>query len=240
MKTIGLIGGTSPQSTVDYYIEINDFINKSLGNYHSAKILMISLDFQEIVSAIFNNRWNDVFSILQEAAITLQSAGAEALALCSNTLHKVYQEIVDSVEIPVIHILDPVVNTIKKNNIKTVAILGTKYTVREKFHCVYLEERLNDVNIIKPDPASIKLIDKIIFDSLCKGKCSQSDLNHALNIAHKLIFEKKADVILLACTELSHLFKKIDIPSQFIMDTTYLHSKELSDFILNTLRHDHA
>lgn len=228
MKKIGLIGGTSPQSTIEYYIDINKLLNKRLGEHHSAKIIMVSVDFQEIVSALNSDNWDIIFSILKEAAIILQTAGVEILALCSNTLHKVYFEIKKFVSIPMVHILDPIVKVVKQENIKNLAILGTKYTMEESFHISYLKDKINDVKIIVPDCVSKKLINQTIFNSLCKGKCDQTDRDNAWKIFNHLIYEQKATKVLLACTELSHLFKNAKIPGQFLLDTTFLHCEEIS------------
>ena len=231
MKKIGLIGGTSPKSTVDYYVKINDFVNASMGNFHSAKILMVSVDFEEIVDAIFSNRWDVVFQIMKEAALTLQNAGADTIALCSNTLHKVYPELRSCLDISILHILDPVIEVIKKEKMDKIAILGTTYTMAGDFYPSYFKKHCStNINLVIPTDIERKIVNDFIFNSLCKGRWTEKNITDILRIIDRLIKAEQPDSIMLGCTELSYFFEKIGIPYKLI-DTTDLHSRALANFI---------
>lgn len=230
MKTIGLIGGTSPESTVDYYVKINHSINSYLGKHHSAKIVMVSVDFEEIVAAIFSNRWDVIFDIMKDAALTLQTAGVDAIAMCSNTLHKVYPEVKPYVDIPFLHILDPVIDVIKKENIGKIAFLGTIFTMEGDFYPSYLKN-YSEAKLISPPKPDREIVNDIIFNSLCKGSWTEKNVVDIIRIIESLMTTEKPDAILLGCTELSHFFQEIGGWSHRLLDTTDLHSRKLADYI---------
>ena len=234
MKTIGLIGGTSPESTTDYYLKINRFVNEVLCKHHSAKIVMVSVEFEEIVSAIVSSRWDIVSQIMTEAALTLQAAGVDILALCSNTLHKVYPELKACLNIPILHILDPVINVIQQNKINKIAVLGTIYTMQGDFYPAYFKQNCN-VELIMPSYSEMMIINDFIFDCLCKGHWDEKRSAEILKIVNGLVKKHVADAVLLACTELSYFFEEAGLSAN-IIDTTYLHSKALRDFICSDLK----
>ncbi len=231
MKKLGLIGGTSPESTVDYYDKINHSVNSYLGRHHSAKILMVSVDFEEIVDAIFSNRWDIVFDIMKDAALTLQTAGVDVVAMCSNTLHKIYPEVKACVDIPFLHILDPVIDLIKKENMAKIAVIGTTFTMEGDFYPSYFKN-YSDIRLVCPPKPDREIINDIIFNSLCKGGWTEKNVADILRIVENLMTTEKPDAVLLGCTELSHFFQEIGGSSHRLIDTTDLHSKKLADYIL--------
>lgn len=230
MKTIGLIGGASPESTADYYEKINRFVNADLGKNHSAKIVMVSVDFEEIVTAIFSNAWDIVLDIMKDAALTLQNSGVDVIAICSNTLHKVYPELKSQVDVPLLHILDPVVDLIKKENIAKIGVLGTIFTMEGDFYPSYLKN-YSEAKLICPSKADREIINDIIFNSLCKGSWTEKNVVDMLKIVENLMVSEKLNGLLLGCTELSYFFKKIGSCGYKLLDTTELHSRKLADYI---------
>lgn len=231
MKLIGLLGGMSPESTVIYYEKINKAVNTQLGRYHSANIVMISVNFNEIMEAIFENRWHDAAQILVKEASKLECAGVDFMAICCNTLHKVLPEIKKEISTPFLHILEPTGQLIKKNDLKKIGLMGTRFTMEEDFHKRYLVDNYN-IEFVIPDESQRKLIEEIIFDDLCHGIIKNKSMNALLNIVGSLK-ERGAEGVILACTELPLLFpsgQEIGLP---IFNTTDLHAKAIAHYALN-------
>lgn len=224
MKTIGLVGGIGPHSTLIYYKHINFLTNQLLGKHHSAKIFMVSVDFEEIVSAIFSNRWSDVSDIMTNASMILQKNHVDLIAFCSNTLYKVAENIKNKINIPLIHILDPVISIIQHKGFSRIALLGTTVTMEQSFHVEYLQKFL-DVEIVTPDAHQRKELNQIIFNELCFGITTEQSKRTMLDITNPLK-KKGVQALVLACTELPIIFDhlQIDIP---ILNTSKLHSEEI-------------
>src|SRR5690625_1690195 len=222
MKTIGLIGGMSWESTLEYYRIINEDIQKQLGGLHSAKCLLYSVNFETIERYQIEGEWEKAGSLLSEVAHTLEIAGADFIIICTNTMHKVIQHIEKNISIPIIHIADATAKQIKKQNIITIGLLGTAYTMEQNFY----KKRIQSYGIetIIPAPSERNIIDKIIFEELCLGKITQSSKNVYLEIINNLI-KQGAEAIVLGCTEIGLLIKSedVDIP---LFDTTAIHAKE--------------
>lgn len=231
MKIIGLIGGISSESTTEYYREINRKINRILGKHHTAKIIMVSLNFNEIVEAIVSNNWEEVVNIMTLAARKLEQAGADFIAMCSNTLYKVAPYIQKSTSLPLIHILEPVGKEIQKHKITNVGLIGTKFTMEDTFHTSYLYNNFQ-INCIIPDEQEKKAINEIIFNELCLGIFKQQSKNTLLEITNSLQ-QRGAQGVVLGCTELPFLLPypgNVTIP---IFDTADIHINAIVDFALS-------
>lgn len=220
MKTIGLIGGMSWESTVTYYQIINNTVKQELGGLHSAKILLYSVDFAEIEECQSNGEWEKSAEILADAAQNLQKAGADFIVICTNTMHKVASQIQEKISIPIIHIADATAEELKKNNIKNVALLGTKYTMTQDFY----KERIknNGINVIIPNEADIELVNNIIYEELCLGEIKEESRKQYIRIIGEMK-EKGAEGVILGCTEIGLLIKQEDSPLP-VFDTTQIHA----------------
>lgn len=222
MKTIGLIGGMSWESTVTYYRIINETIKDRLGGLHSAKCILYSVDFDEIERYQSSGEWGKSAAVLVEAAQALEKAGADFIVICTNTMHKVAPDISERIHIPILHIADMTAIALKKAAIRRVGLLGTKYTMLEDFYKAVLMD--NDIEVVIPDNEDIETVNRIIYDELCLGIISEESKNIYLKIISKLSKEG-AQGIILGCTEIGLLIKQsdTDIP---IFDTTLIHAEQ--------------
>lgn len=221
MKTIGLIGGMSWESTVTYYQVINETIKNLLGGLHCAKCILYSVDFDEIEKYQSSGEWDKSAEVLTEAAKALERAGADFIVICTNTMHKVAPEISQKVNIPILHIADMTAIELKKSNIKKVGLLGTKYTMQQDFYKDVL--KANGIEVIIPNSADIEAVNKIIYDELCVGIISEQSKAKYLKIISELS-QNGAQGIILGCTEIGLLVKQsdTDVP---LFDTTLIHAK---------------
>lgn len=222
MKTIGLIGGMSWESTVTYYQIINETIKKQLGGLHSAKILLYSVDFTEIEKCQADGNWEKSAEILSEAAINLEKAGADFIVICTNTMHKVAPQIQSKINIPVIHIAEATAHELKENSIKKVALLGTKYTMTQDFYKSKIKEA--GIEVIVPDEKDIETVNDIIYNELCLGNILQTSKEKYIEIIEKLS-KKGAEGVILGCTEIGLLINQKDT-SLPIFDTTKIHAEK--------------
>jgi len=229
MKTIGLIGGMSWQSTAEYYKIINEETNRRLGRHNSAKILLYSVNFNEIEKSMAKERWDLTGKILTSAATKLMSAGANCVMLCTNTMHMNADDVKRSVSIPFIHIADAVSFGIKDAGYTRAALIGTKFTMQEKF----LKDKFiqNGISVITPTLPEMDTIHDIIFKELVKGVVSEQSRDTLLMIMDNLA-EKGAQCAILGCTELGMIIKDTDSPLP-LFDTTYYHSVAAVDFALS-------
>lgn len=228
MKVIGLIGGVSWVSTIEYYKIINKEVNRVLGGIHSAKCIIYSVDLGEIKEYQDKGDWKKVGEILLNAAKSLEKAGADVIIICANTMHKVADYIEQNIKIPLIHIADATASEILKKGIKKVGLLGTKFTMEEDFYKKRLEKY--GITVLIPDPSDRDKINKIIYDELCKGIIKEESKRSLLEIINKLI-KKGAEGIILGCTELPLLVKQEDVNVP-IFDTTEIHAKAAVNFAL--------
>ena len=228
MKTIGLIGGMSWESTIPYYRIINEETKEKLGGLHSAKTILYSVEFDEIEKCQASGNWEKSASILGEAAKKLEVAGADFILICTNTMHKVYTQIQSVVKIPVIHIADATITELKKNKINNAGLLGTKYTMTQDFYKQRLIEQ--GINVIVPDDKDISYINEIIFHELCIGKIKESSRKKFLEIMTHLK-NKGAEGIILGCTEIGLLVKQSDFELP-LFDTTEIHAKRAVELAL--------
>ncbi|WP_304181623.1 aspartate/glutamate racemase family protein [Leptotrichia trevisanii] len=222
MKTIGLIGGMSWESTVTYYKIINEVIKEKLGGLHSAKCVLYSVDFQEIEECQANGNWEKSGEILGEAAYNLEKAGADFIVICTNTMHKVVNQIKEKISIPILHIAEMTAEKILEKGLKNIALLGTKYTMEQDFYKSKLIEK--GINVIIPDKNDIEIINKVIYDELCLGTINSNSKKKFLEIVDKLR-SKGAEGIILGCTEIGLLIKNedTDVP---LFDTAVIHAEE--------------
>ena len=222
LKTIGLIGGMSWESTVTYYKIINETVKEKLGGLHSAKCILYSIDFQEIEECQANGNWEKSGEILGEAANNLEKAGADFIVICTNTMHKVSNQIKEKISIPILHIAEMTAEKILEKGLKNIALLGTKYTMEQDFYKSKLIEK--EINVIIPDKNDIEIINKVIYDELCLGTINSNSKKKFLEIVDKLR-SKGAEGIILGCTEIGLLIKNedTDVP---LFDTAVIHAEE--------------
>mgnify|MGYP001694261627 FL=1 len=222
LKTIGLIGGMSWESTVTYYKIINETVKEKLGGLHSAKCILYSVDFQEIEECQANGNWEKSGEILGEAANNLEKAGADFIVICTNTMHKVVNQIKEKISIPILHIAEMTAEKILEKGLKNIALLGTKYTMEQDFYKSKLIEK--GINVIIPDKNDIEIINKVIYDELCLGTINSNSKKKFLEIVDKLR-SKGAEGIILGCTEIGLLIKNedTDVP---LFDTAVIHAEE--------------
>lgn len=230
MKTIGLIGGMSWESTVTYYQLINEEIKKRLGGLHSAKIILYSVEFDEIERCQAEGNWQKSADILGKAAQGLAAAGADFILICTNTMHKVAPQIEAMVHVPIIHIATATAQVLLQHGIKKVGLLGTKYTMTQDFY----KQKLIDQNIevIVPDESDIEVINDIIFHELCVGEIKEESRRRYQSIIDTLK-EKGAEGVILGCTEIGLLIKQAD-SSLPVFDTTSIHALSAVDIALET------
>ena len=222
LKTIGLIGGMSWESTVTYYKIINETVKEKLGGLHSAKCILYSVDFQEIEECQANGNWEKSGEILGEAANNLEKAGADFIVICTNTMHKVVNQIKEKISIPILHIAEMTAEKILEKGLKNIALLGTKYTMEQDFYKSKLIEK--GINVIIPDKNDIEIINEVIYDELCLGTINSDSKKKFLEIVDKLR-NKGAEGIILGCTEIGLLIKNedTDVP---LFDTAIIHAEQ--------------
>ena len=222
MKTIGLIGGMSWESTVTYYQVINETIKKQLGGLHSAKCILYSVDFDEIEKYQASGEWDKSADVLSEAAQALERAGADYIVICTNTMHKVASEIGRNIHIPILHIADMTAVQLKKHGIRKVGLLGTKYTMQQDFYKNILIEQ--GIEVVIPNDAGVDIVNHIIYDELCLGKILEESKAVYLDIIQELV-RNGAQGIILGCTEIGLLIQQsdTDIP---LFDTTLIHAEQ--------------
>ncbi|MFT4104134.1 MAG: aspartate/glutamate racemase family protein [Lacrimispora sp.] len=220
MKTIGLLGGMSWESTVTYYQTVNEIVKQKLGGLHSAKVLLYSVDFAEIEKCQAEGDWEKSADILSEAAENLEKAGADFIVICTNTMHKVSPQIQSRINIPIIHIAEATAEELKGRNITKVALLGTKYTMTQDF---YKEKLINaGITVLVPGEQEIEIINDVIYHELCLGIISEASKEKYRRIIDGLA-KQGAQGVILGCTEIGLLIqqKDTDLP---VFDTTQIHA----------------
>lgn len=229
MKTIGLLGGMSWESTIPYYQIINEEVRDRLGGLHSAKIVLYSVEFDEIEQCQSSGDWEKSGEILSKAAQGLEAAGADFLLICTNTMHKVAPQIAAMVHIPIVHIADAAADELEKSHIRRVGLLGTKYTMTQDFY----KRRLTDrgIDVVIPDEADIEVVNDVIFRELCVGEIKEGSRREFQRIIDSLK-EKGAEGVVLGCTEIGLLIHQPD-SSLPLFDTTRIHAKRAAELALS-------
>lgn len=229
MKTIGLIGGITWYSTLDYYRLINELVNKKLGGVHSAKIILNSVDFAGIKLLTKKLDWNGLAEIMKSSAKSIEAAGGDCILIGANTMHNIAEEVQSAVSIPVIHIADAVAEAIKLKQLKKVALLGTKYTMQLPFY----KNRLatHGIDVIIPTAADIEFINDSIYKEFGKGIFLPERKQQYLLIIDSLI-KQGAEGVILGCTEIPILIKQQDCPVP-VFDTAFIHAEAAVKFALS-------
>jgi aspartate racemase len=228
MKTIGLIGGMSWESSVIYYQLINRKVNEVLGGLHSCKSLMYTVDFQQISNLQVKGDWDTLAELMSEAALSLQKGGADMILICANTMHKVSSEVESSLDIPVVHIGDVTAEAIKKAGLTKVGLLGTKYTMEQNF----IKDRITNkgIDVMIPEEADREIIHQVIYTELAKGIIDPDSRKAYLHIMDKLV-AAGAEGIILGCTEIGMLIKETDTAIR-LFDTTVIHAEKAVEIAL--------
>ncbi len=229
MKTIGLIGGLSWQSSLEYYRLINELVRDKLGGLHSAKIVMHSFDLAEMAALQEQGDWPRAAGLMIEAAMGLQNAGAEVLVICTNTMHKVADEVQKRIKIPLLHIVDATAEVIKAAGLKKVGLLGTRFTMEDDFWKARLV-RKHGLEVLIPDQDERNIIDCTIYRELCIGEVKPSSKQKFCTITRGLI-ARGAEGIVLGCTEIYLLLGRRDVEVP-LFDTTRIHAKSAARFAL--------
>ncbi len=230
MKTLGIIGGMSWESTQVYYALINQGVKSALGGLHSAKILMQSLDFAEIEQLQAAGDWQASSQVLCDAALGLQSIGADAVMIATNTMHKVADDVAAALTVPLLHIADATGEALRTDQRKNVALLGTRFTMQEAFYKQRLEQVYN-MQVLLPSSTQQDLIHQVIYEELCLGEFKDSSREQYCRIIDELV-ERGADSVALACTEIPLLVNQshTSIP---LYDTTKIHADAAISFALS-------
>jgi len=228
MKTIGLIGGMSWESSAEYYRIINEEVNRRLGGVHSAKVILYSFDFAEIEELQHRGEWEKLTQVMIDAARRLENAGAEVLLICTNTMHKMFDQVQENVKVPMIHIADATAGEIMKKGLKKVGLLGTKFTMEGDFYRKRFEK--HGIETIIPSEDEREVIHRIIYDELVVGIIRDESRKKYLEIIENLK-QLGAEGMVLGCTEIPLLIKQehVDIP---VFDTTRIHALKAVDFAL--------
>lgn len=229
MKIIGMIGGMSWESSIEYYRIINQSINDRLGGVHSAKCVMYSVDFAEIEELQRRGNWQEATRQMIEAAQRVEKSGADFLVICTNTMHKMADDVQNNLRIPILHIADATAQVIKSQKIKKIGLLGTKFTMEEDFYRGRLEKK-HGLDVSVPNPADREIIHRVIYDELVKGQINSASKAAYIRIMDDLI-SQGAEGIILGCTEIGLLIQDADsrVP---LFDTTKIHALAAVDLAL--------
>ena len=222
MKTIGLIGGMSWESTITYYQLINEGVKDALGGLHSAKILLYSVDFFEVEALMSRGEWDKAADLLGGVAARLESAGADMILICTNTLHKVAPQVQARIHVPLVHIAEAAAERLLEQGVTRVGLLGTKYTMTQEFYRDKLVER--GIEVLIPEGEDINLVNRVIFEELCLGVVKEDSRAEYLRVIESLQ-QRGAQGILLGCTELGLIVSDKDVTLP-LFDTTEIHANK--------------
>jgi aspartate racemase len=229
MRTIGLLGGMSWESTALYYQGLNQRVNQVLGGLHSAKIALVSVDFQVIEDLQNHNQWKEAGRILGEAALQVEAAGADFLLICTNTMHKVAPQIESAISIPLLHIADATADEIKKQGMTRIGLLGTNFTMEQAFYAGRLEKK-HGLKVIVPESKDREIVHRVIYEELVLGIQKDESREEYLRIMEDLR-QKGAEGIIEGCTEICMLVqqKHTNLP---LFDTTEIHVQKAVELAL--------
>jgi aspartate racemase len=229
MKTIGLIGGMSWESSIEYYRIINETVRARLGGLHSAKSIMYSVDFAEIEALQQQGRWNEATALMIAAAQRVENGGADFVIICTNTMHRMADEVQNQIKIPLLHIVDATAEKIKAQGLKKIGLLGTRFTMEEDFYRGRLSEK-HGLEVIIPTEKERDIVHRVIFDELCLGEIRPSSREQYVSVMDHLARDG-AEGIILGCTEISLLIQEEDsqVP---LFDTTKIHAMAAVEYAL--------
>jgi aspartate racemase len=222
MKTIGLLGGMSWESTVTYYQIINRAIGRELGGLHSARIVMHSVEFHEIQELQHSGKWHETGVILAEATKSIARAGADLVVLCTNTMHIVAPQIEGATDLPFLHIADATAARIKASGIDRIGLLGTRFTMEEDFYRGRLEAKHN-LSVVTPSDADRAIVHRVIYEELCRGTIDESSRAEYIRVVAELV-AAGAQGVILGCTEIGLLLRDQD-SSVPLFDTAHIHAE---------------
>lgn len=230
MKTLGLIGGMSWESTAIYYRLLNEIVRERLSGLHSAKLLLYSFDFAEIADRQHHGDWDSAGVLLADAARKLEAGGAEGLLICTNTMHKLADRVQAAVSIPLIHIADATAVAVKGAGVKRPALLATRFTMEQDFYKGRLTEKYG-LQPVVPDQAGRDMVHQVIYDELCRGIVSATSKAAYIDEVARLRRDEKIDGVIMGCTEITMLIgeRDFDIP---VFDTTRIHAEAAVAFML--------
>ncbi|USD42612.1 aspartate/glutamate racemase family protein [Vibrio sp. SCSIO 43135] len=222
MKTIGMIGGMSWESTQTYYRLVNQYTKQRLGGLNSAKVTLVSVNFDEIEKLQSSGEWDAAGELLANAALSVEKAGADFLLICTNTMHKVAEQVSNSINIPLLHIADATGEKLKFDGVKKVGLLGTAFTMEQSFYKSRIADKYG-IEVLVPNGVQRKLVHEIIYNELCQGVISNRSRNDFLTVVSDL-HEMGAEAIILGCTEISLLIGQSDT-NMPLYDTTSIHAE---------------
>ena len=228
MKTIGLLGGMSWESTVSYYQTINRLVGQRLGGLHSAKILLFSVDFAEVEQFQREGRWREAGALLSSAGRTLEAAGADVLVLCTNTMHRVAAEIELSVSIPLLHIADATAGRVRAAGLDRVGLLGTRFTMEQDFYRNRFERQ--GVEMLVPAREGREAVHRIIYEELCRGRIEDRSRQEYVQVVSDLV-TRGCQGVVLGCTEIGLLLGPSDVPVP-LFDTALIHAQAAAEFAM--------
>ncbi|QFT09589.1 aspartate/glutamate racemase family protein [Vibrio sp. THAF190c] len=230
MKTIGLLGGMSWESTASYYKALNEGVKSRLGGLNSAKVVLFSVNFDEIEKLQHQGKWDETAVLLSDAAESVEKAGADFLMICTNTMHKVVSEIESRISIPVLHIADATASVLQTDGIEKVGLLGTRFTMEQDFYKGRLTDKFG-MDVVVPNSEDQESVHTIIYDELCKGVIKESSKQQYLKIIDKL-YAEGAQAVILGCTEIALLVSQQDTQVP-LYDTTEIHAKQGVEYALS-------
>jgi len=230
MKKIGLIGGMSWESSLEYYRIINEAVKQRLGGLHSAESVMYSVDFDEIEKLQSQGNWQELTKVMIDSAQKLEKAGADLVIICTNTMHKMAGEVQNSINIPLLHIVDATAEKIKEKGYKKVGLLGTRFTMEEDFYKGRLIEK-HGLEVIVPNSEERQIIHDIIYNELCLGEIKETSKEQFKKVIENLV-KNGADGVILGCTEIPLLIKQEDF-KVLLFDTTKIHAEYAVDYAIN-------
>lgn len=231
MKTIGLLGGMSWESTQVYYRELNQRINQQLGGLHSAKMVLVNVDFEPIEQMMLKGDWDGITDVLITHCLQIQAAGADFLMIATNTMHKLAPQIEQAINIPLVHIADTVGHELNLLNKQKVGLLGTEFTMNQSFYKDRLQHQFG-VETMSPNQADKQIVNRIIFDQLCQGHINDQARQNYLSIINKMA-TRGAEAVVLACTEIGLLINQADTDVPLI-DATHCHINKAVQLLTET------
>ncbi|MDD3962134.1 MAG: aspartate/glutamate racemase family protein [Bacteroidia bacterium] len=229
MKIIGLIGGMSWESSLEYYRIINEQVKEKLGGLHSAKCLMYSVDFDEIATLQHHGNWQKATTLLINSAQTLEKGGADFIVICTNTMHKMADAVQNKINIPLLHIADATAEKIKAHGLKKIGLLGTKFTMEEDFYKGRLINKYG-LDVITPDEKDRQIVHDVIYHELCLGQINPSSKVRFITIINALVAQG-AEGVILGCTEIPLLVKQEEV-KVILFDTTRIHAESVVAYSL--------